>query len=429
MSSAEPLPLSARETPSDPSQLARIVRDAYAAAKCIYPLGGETSLDFGLPATKPGLGLSLAKLSRVVDYPARDMTITVEAGITLAALAEQLGREGQRLPIDVPQADRATLGGVIATAFSGPRRFGAGTLRDYVIGISAVDGTGTAFKAGGRVVKNVAGYDLCKLLVGSLGTLAVITQVTLKLRPIPEASAIVYHELESFAAAEERLAALVKSQTTPIAVELLTGPAWRGDPAFAPLSGGAVGRFLVGLEGTADEVAWMERRLAEEWGDQGARAMGVEPSQVPELWRRLADFPSPHVAASLRDADASLGETRPRDSLTIKANLLPEATAGYIAMLLEIDPTCSVQAHAGSGIVIARFADLPAGAAARTIVTRLQPAARAAQGDCVVLAYPGGFEATRQTVWGGQADAYGMMRAVKDQLDPQGLLNPGRFVY
>ncbi len=96
---------------------------------------------------------------------------------------------------------------------------------------------------------------------------------------------------------------------------------------------------------------------------------------------------------------------------------------------MEIDPACSVQVHAGSGIVIARFGDLPPAAAARTIVNRLQPAARAAQGDCVVLSYPEGFEATRQTVWGGQADAYGLMRAVKEKLDPKGLLNPGRFVY
>src|SRR5439155_7965515 len=135
---------------------------------------------------------------------------------------------------------------------------------------------GTPFKAGGRVVKNVAGYDLCKLLVGSLGTLAVITQVTLKVRPVPEASAIVYHELPSFAAAEERLAALVNSQTTPMAIELLAGPAWRDEPALSSLGAGAIGRLLVGFEGTADEVTWMQRRLAEEWAAQGAEARIVE---------------------------------------------------------------------------------------------------------------------------------------------------------
>ena len=111
----------------------------------------------------------------MIDYPARDMTITVQAGITLGRLQDLLAAENQRLPIDVPRADRATLGGGLAVNVSGPRRFGCGTLRDYVIGISIVNDEGQEIKAGGRVVKNVAGYDLCKLHVGALGTLGVIT--------------------------------------------------------------------------------------------------------------------------------------------------------------------------------------------------------------------------------------------------------------
>jgi glycolate oxidase FAD binding subunit len=409
--STNPLPLAARETPADQRQLAEIVRGHFARGEVIYALGGETSLDFGLNATREGTGLSLANLSRVVDYPARDMTITVEAGITMTSLAEVLRREGQRLPIDVAQPDRATLGGVIATNFSGPRRFGAGTIRDYVIGISAVDGTGTEFKAGGRVVKNVAGYDLCKLLVGSLGTLAIVTQVTLKVRPIPAASAIVYQELESPLVAEQLLAALVTSQTAPVAIELLAGPAWHDDLALGAPTTRAIGRLVVGLEGTADEVAWMQQQLADEWAALGAEARQVDPGQVPDLWQRMADFP------------AQTGW------LTIKASVVPEATLAFVSLLLEIDPACSIQAHAGSGIVVARFRDLAPVVAAKTIVNRLQPAARAAEGDCIVLAYPAGFDATRQVIWGGQADAYGMMRAVKEKLDPRGILNPGRFVY
>ena len=192
----------------------------------VYPLGGGTSLDFGLPAAQPGIGFSLAGLNRVVDYPARDMTITVEAGITLANLADMLADERQWLPIDVPQPERATLGGVIATDVSGPRRYGYGTLRDYVIGISAVDGRGMTFKGGGRVVKNVAGYDFCKLLTGSLGTLGVITQVTLKLKPLVERSALVACDVRDWHAAERLLAGVVTSATTPTAIELLAGPAW-----------------------------------------------------------------------------------------------------------------------------------------------------------------------------------------------------------
>jgi glycolate oxidase FAD binding subunit len=211
--------------------------------------------------------------------------------------------------------------------------------------------------------------------------------------------------------AEQLLGALVRSQTTPMAIELLLGPEWRDDPALRGPNAGVVGRLVVGLEGTADEVAWMQRQLADEWAALGAQARQVDTSHVAELWQRLAEFPAQH------------------GSLTIKASILSEATVGLITLLLELDSASSIQAHAGSGIVVARFRDLAPAAAAKTIVNRLQPAARAAQGDCIVLSYPDGFDTTRQVVWGGQADAYGMMRAVKEQLDPKGLLNPGRFVY
>ena len=128
------------------------------------------ALRSGCPRGSKDRGWRRQTSRSVVDYPARDMTITVEAGITMRELAAELAAQGQRLPIDAPAGwTMATLGGVVATATSGPRRYGQGTIRDYVIGISAVDGRGVPFKAGGRVVKNVAGYDFCKLLTGSRG--------------------------------------------------------------------------------------------------------------------------------------------------------------------------------------------------------------------------------------------------------------------
>jgi glycolate oxidase FAD binding subunit len=396
--------------PANAEELVDVVRRAFDEGTAIYPLGGGTSLDFGLPATRPGIGLSLSRLNRVIDFPSRDMTITAEAGITMAALAAELGRCGQRLPIDVPQPERATLGGVIATNTSGPRRYGSGTLRDYVIGISAVDGRGTPFKGGGRVVKNVAGYDFCKLLTGSMGTLAVITQATLKVVPVPEAAAFLYHDLSDIAQAEPRLAALVTSQVKPAAIELLAGPAWRDDPAFdsRPAQGSA--KLLVALEGTTDEVAWMEAELTAEWRDQGARAQRVAQTHHDGLWRRLADFPS------------QLG------MLVIKANMLPSAVTGFLATLFELDPGCSVEAHAGNGIVIARLS-LPPAEATRLLIRRLQPAAATGQGNVVVLSYPEGMELTRQVIWGAAANSTRTMRVVKEQFDPKELLNPGRFVY
>src|SRR5689334_22904664 len=217
------------ETPASTRQadVAEAVRTAYESSEAIFLVGGGTALDYGNPPSCAGRSLDLTVLNRMVDYTPRDMTIVVEAGVRMADLSTMLAAEGQHLPIDVPRAAEATIGGVVATNWNGPRRYGHGTIRDYVIGINAVDGRGTPFKGGGRVVKNVAGYDFCKLLTGSLGTLAVITQVALRLKPVPEQSALMACSLPDVAAAEKLLAALVTSQVTPTAIELLAGPEWQ----------------------------------------------------------------------------------------------------------------------------------------------------------------------------------------------------------
>ena len=195
--------------PATQAELSRFVAEnAREHKRILYPVGGRTALNYGYPPLQPGEIVSTANLTETVDYPARDMTVTVEAGIRMDDLSALLKAERQQLPIDVPQSNRATLGGVFATNSSGPRRFAYGTMRDHCVGITAVDARGRLFHAGGRVVKNVAGYDLCKLLVGSLGTLAIITQLTLKLRPLPESSAqlwATFDTLEEIDAVLERL--------------------------------------------------------------------------------------------------------------------------------------------------------------------------------------------------------------------------------
>lgn len=407
------LPLSETSTPSTQAELVSVVRAAYESGTPLYPLGGETALDYGLPVKTPGIGLSLAELNRLVDYPARDMTVTVEAGITISALAELLAAEGQWLPIDVPDPDHATLGGVIATNASGPRRYGQGTIRDYVIGITAVDGRGTEFHGGGRVVKNVAGYDFCKLLVGSLGTLGVSTQVTLKVKPRPRASALVTCDVASFEQAETLLAALGQSRTTPAAVELLAGPAWSDDTNLATLTPGTSARLVVGLEGTAVEVDWMVEQLRGEW-----QALGVSNTRVltgdpcSNLWRSLAEFPANRDAAAV-----------------IRANVLPGAVTTFAQEVLQVDPQASIQAHAGNGILIVRFGGLAASDIAATIIKRLRPAADAMRGSVVVVHAAQGVEFTRQLIWGPARADFPQQVAVKRQFDPRGVLNPGRFIF
>ena len=417
------LPLDDTLAPADEAAVARLVRDCAGSRRAVYPLGGQTSLDSGLPGRRRGIGLSLAGLNRVVDYPARDMTITVEAGLTIAELASTLAAENQWLPIDVAQADRATIGGVIATNTSGPRRFGQGTIRDYVIGIRAVDGRGVAFQAGGRVVKNVAGYDFCKLLCGSFGTLAVITQVTLKIKPRPQASAWAWCEVPSLAKADELLAALATTATTPTAIELIAGPPSITGDVPQPFASSVAARVLIGFEGTKVEVDWQLERLADEWRAAGVSLQSIgEPDAVAALWNQLTDFP-------IVDAIAAAGVTSTPAIAVLKANLLPSKVTSFIEQLRQLAPAASIVAHAGSGIVLIRLSEAPVGGLAAAIVRHWQPAARAASGNLVVLASREAAELTRQVVWGTPRDDARLQIAVKAQFDPQDILNPARFVY
>ena len=171
--------------PDSPEALAQVVRACRASNQPMYWVGGGTALEAGLPARTAGTAVNMTRLDKVIDYPARDMTITVQAGVRVARLQEILAAEGQTLPLDIPWPDKATVGGVLACNVSGSRRLAHGTPRDFVIGLTVVDDNGKLTKSGGRVVKNVAGYDMAKLHIGALGTLGPMAQVTLKVRPLP----------------------------------------------------------------------------------------------------------------------------------------------------------------------------------------------------------------------------------------------------
>jgi glycolate oxidase FAD binding subunit len=391
------------------AELGEIIRRAGAENQAIYPLGGQTMLDFGHPPTKPGLAVDVRSLDQVIDYPARDMTVTVQAGITITRLQQLLASEKQRLPIDVPQADRATLGGSLATNTSGPRRYGFGTLRDFVIGISAVNDDGQEIKAGGRVVKNVAGYDLCKLYVGSLGTLGIITQVTLKLRPSPEEQALII-----VAAAEDRLEQLLDqlhdSRTRPVCLDLLN-----------PAAVGALNRQLggnpleghwaavVGFEDNTAAVAWQVRQLIQEIGTRWALDVRVGRPAVP-LWQALTELPA-----------------LPEAILTFKANLLPHAVAAFYRRATTLAPEIRLQAHAGNGIVIGHVVGDLTLPLAQDMLKTLTEEAATASGNIVLLRCPPAWKQTLP-VWGLARGDAALMRAVKQKLDPRGLFNPGRFL-
>ncbi len=410
------LPLTQTNAPADAAEVAEVVRGAFRDKMPVYPIGGGTALDYGGRPTAPGVGLSLEKLSRVIDYPADDMTITVDAGLTIAELAEHLRTHRQRLPVDIPHADRATVGGVVATAPSGPRRYAYGTMRDYVIGVRVVDGTGMEFSGGGRVVRNVAGYNICRLMVGSLGPIGVITQVTLMVRPMPEASALVVCEVGDFDAAERILAALVHTQTLPAAVELLAGPAQQQGAVLGPMLESSAARVIVGFEGSELEVDWMVGQLRKEWSEAGiSTPITIEPADAAAAWDWLGGLPA-----------------------DVQINVRPGATVAMIEQVLRLDSRCSIQAHAGNGVIRVGWSPSqtppvalsPSETPPTTLPWReLRGAAAEAGGNVVLLSHADDRQLTARDVWGPPGDAATVVRAIKDRFDPQGILNPGRLDY
>jgi glycolate oxidase FAD binding subunit len=392
--------------PTSVADLAALVRDADAAGRAVYPVGGGTMLDHGLPPTKAGTAADLRGLDRVIDYPARDMTITVQAGITIARLQDALRAEGQQLPVDVPLPDRATLGGAVATNASGPRRFGHGTLRDYVIGISVVNDAGQEVKGGGRVVKNVAGYDLMKLYTGSFGTLGIISQLTLKVKPRAEATAVVIVRCDEAALNPLLTGVLARTRTRPIVTTVLNAPA-------ATRSGLAVGPFavLIGYEEKRVAVDWQVATLTSELAPEQVAGMTVAAGPDAETWvRTLTDFP---LAEGV--------------GVSWKANLLPAETADFLLRADRLDPRPDLMAHAGNGIVYGHFPAETSVERVKSGLDHLLRLAHSAAGNVVVTRCPPAWKAALP-VWGNSSPDRKLMRAVKDKLDPRRLFNPGRFV-
>jgi glycolate oxidase FAD binding subunit len=402
-----PVPLSATHEATSVGDVTEAIKSAAADRTPVYPFGGKTSLDYGLPAKRTGIGLSLAKMTKVIDYPARDMTITVEAGITMAELAKLLAAEGQQLAFDVPNAEAATLGGVVATNHNGPRRLGYGGIRDFVIGIEAVDGMGNIFHGGGRVVKNVAGYDFCKLLTGSMGTIGVITQLTMKLRPVPQASDLVVAPLANLKMAEAILDAMSSREIPVAALQWLAGPAWKG---FAELPSASEGWLVARLEGTSHEVTWMRDHLLKVWS-AAANVNPIAYLSEKNLWPAIIDF-------SRRPA-----------ALTLKASVRPSQVSSWIQACRALDANVSICVQAASGMIYAQYEQMPQLGIARGLIGKLQPAANSAGGNVVVYAGQLGSEATQQAIWGNGGDPLAVMTEIKRRFDPQNILNPGRFVF
>jgi glycolate oxidase FAD binding subunit len=383
--------------PGSVEEVSQVLRRVRSMGLALVPRGGGTKLGWGGPPRRVDVVLETRRLDRVLDHASGDLVVSAQAGVGLAGLQGILAAAGQWLALDPPGAG-ATLGGVVATGASGPRRHRFGTPRDLLIGITVVLADGAVARAGGKVVKNVAGYDLGKLFSGSLGTLGIIVETTLRLHPRPPDRRLVLVEIVSPEAAGAAVQELLHSSLVPSAVELCWSTANAGCMAvlFEGVSRGVSAQADTALsqlrahgptsilEGERIDAAWAEHTaLPYGPGDLGLK-IGATPSDLPRVIR------------------AVFGLSRER---SLSARIAGRAGVGVLHVGLS-----GGGAEAQGDVVVALRQEL------------------VSRGATVVVLQAAPELKRRVDAWGPAGNALELMRRVKQQFDPDGMLSPGRFV-
>jgi len=389
--------------PDSEDAVASVLAYAEREGLAVCVRGGGTQLSMGFPPTRLDILLSTARLSRVLEHAPHDLTVTVEAGLTLQALQRTLGSARQWLALDPPVDEGATIGGIIATNASGPRRLRFGGVRDQIIGVRVALPDGTLAQGGGKVVKNVAGYDLPRLYTGSLGTLGVIVSATFRLYPLPEFVETVVASSPALRPLIELASHIRHSQLVPVALDIMQ---MAPDEEFTLLA-----RFESGVrEAVQDQAATVER-IASEY---------VERSQV----RREEGNGSATWAA----AAALLHAPGKPPATIVKASMLLSGIGTWLDATEEIAKELSLsltwRAHVGHGLIYVRVPGTVRQVAA--FVERGRAAAAREDGSLVVVEAVSGL-ASEVDLW-GPTQALDLMRRVKQRFDPQSVLNPGRFI-
>ena len=390
-------------TPGSEQEVATLLAYANREGLKVLVRGGGKQLNTGLPPRDGDILLSTRRLKQVVEYAPHDMTVTVQAGLRLADLQSHLARARQWLALDPVLSPGATIGGIISTNVSGARRLRYGGVRDQIIGIRVVLPDGTIAKGGGKVVKNVAGYDLPKLLTGALGTLGVIVAATFRLYPLRAASRTVVLTASTPAPLCELAVRVIASTLEPTVLDIMN---LRTGGLYVMTA-----RFEMEPE-SADEQAATLVEMATALSD--VQTMQGEAEE--RLWRQVAvDYPLTSDAVN---------------TLIVKASVLPTDVASRLQSLehtaQQTGLSISWRAHAGHGLVFARLTGDEAALA--TAVDQLRSAAAAGQGSLVVIDAPPAL-ASKVDVWGSlPAQTLEVMRRLKVRFDPNYILNPGRFV-
>ncbi|MBW4462328.1 MAG: FAD-binding oxidoreductase [Nodosilinea sp. WJT8-NPBG4] len=383
--------------PATEAELSAVMACAWEHSWRVIPCGSGSKLSWGGVGAGVDLIVSTARLDQVIDHAVGDMTLTAQAGAKLADLAPRLAQHNQFLAVDPAYSEQATLGGIVATADTGSLRQRYGGLRDLLIGISFVRFDGAIAKAGGRVVKNVAGYDLMKLLTGSYGTLGIISQLTFRLYPGQDASktVVVTGAVEEM---EALVTALRLSPLTPAALDILS-PALANHLGYEGFA--LIARFQSIAPGVDEQV-------------EALLAM-VEPALSAQVLQGAEDE---QVWAGVGAALFPMSEEQ-NEAIVAKVGLPP---AKVMAWLDQLPSGSLARIHGGSGIGTVRLA-----VATADMVEKLRRGCTTNQGYFTLLEAPLSLKKSVD-VWGYSGNALSVMQAIKAQFDPHNCFSPGRFV-
>jgi glycolate oxidase FAD binding subunit len=380
--------------PASVEEICEVVRVCEADHISLAPVGAARSLSM-IRRTPVAVGVSMVRLARIVAHEPHDMTVVAESGITVGALNDAIKSAGQRLPVDPCASSLTTLGSLIGAAHAGPLRLSEGTARDLLIGIRFVGHGGKLIHGGGRVVKNVAGYDLMKLMGGSFGTLGIVTEATFKVRPIPTAYCLAMVPYER--AAEAFAAARILNDALPLSnLDILS-------PALAtPFNSTSQFLLFAGFSGSALEIGYQAEQILDLIGARG-EILDDDAARVSYELLRDVDFHSIPIAAQISVPPARL------------------------ALALEACGA-SFRAHAGSGVAqVALTGELSTEAATKT-VARWREIAHSARGNVRLIAAAPAIRDALEIFDTPNDGALGIMRRMKSAFDPAGIFNPGCFV-
>ena len=411
--------------PADEEQITTVLRLADAHHATVFLRGGGNHMMLGNPPERVDLVLSLQRLQQQIAYEPGDMTTTVQAGHRLADLQRTLGAQGQFLALDPPAAATTTVGGMVAANRSGPRRLLYGSARDLLLGTTVITIDGTRTKAGGRVVKNVTGYDLNKLYIGSLGTLAVLVELTFKVHPLPPGEQTLGIGFSTHADMESLTQAVMQ---LPLRLNSLTVVNAAAVSAIAPDDDLSMPDtpylLLTRVEGTPQIAARQIQRITDAL--QHLSPIGETTTQTWEddaqtyLWRRVEEF------------SVALPATRPHSvmsKISVPISNVPALCEAVQTAATQTGATWPVLAHAGHGIAYVHIpiADAAATSDALQHVHALDACVASVQGRRVIEHAPVALK-RRCDVWGSPGDDFALMRAIKQSFDPHNRLNPGRFL-